>query len=88
MYDDVRNLKPRFVARSKNPEEVPTPTGPPTTGNQVLIPQSTDSSATTPELQDPLAVLTLSKLFKVSGYDPYNDSYTNVIETSPIDLNL
>lgn len=88
MYDDVRNLKPRFVARSRNPEEAPAESGPVSTGNQVLAPQAATSSASTPELRDPLAVLTLAKLFQVSGYDPYNDSYTNVIETSPLDLNL
>jgi tetratricopeptide (TPR) repeat protein len=91
MYDDVRNLKPRFVARTKPPEEaqpVPVQTTIPTTGNQVLMPNITKANAITPELNDPLRVLTLSKLFKIAGYDPYNDSYTNVIETSPTDLNL
>lgn len=88
MYDDVRNLKPRFVARSKTPEETPVQPGPPITGNQVLLPQAAGPSAVTPEYHDPLAVLTLSKLFQVSGYNPYSDSYTNVIEASPLDSNL
>jgi len=88
MYDDVRDLKPRFVARSRNPEEAPVESAPVSTGNQVLAPQAAGVSAVTPELRDPLAVLTLAKLFQVSGYDPYSDSYTNVIETSPLDLNL
>ena len=89
MYDDVRNLKPRFVARSKPPEEAVTQSGPITTsGNQVLVPIAAGPSASTPIQQDPLAVLTLSKLFQLSGYNPYTDSFTNVIETSPTELNL
>lgn len=89
MYDDVRNLKPRFVARSKPPEEASVQAGPiTTTGNQVLAPTAASPSASTPIQHDPLAVLTLSKLFQMSGYNPYTDSFTNVIETSPTELNL
>lgn len=86
MYDDVRNLKPRFVAKSKPPEENAS-TDASASGN-ASPPPAGGTSATTPLLHDPLAVLTLSKLFQISGYDPYNDSYTNVIESSPADLNL
>jgi len=66
MYDDIRNLKPRYVAKTKLPEETPTPTP--------------------GQAPDPTAIFTLSRLFLVSGYNPYNDSYTNLIEASPSDL--
>jgi tetratricopeptide (TPR) repeat protein len=82
MYDDVRNLKPRFIAKTKEPDEtdsLPVATAPPAPGAPV-------STAVTQ--QDPTIVLTLSKLFLVSGYNPYDDSYTSTIESSPIDLNL
>jgi tetratricopeptide (TPR) repeat protein len=62
MHDDVRNLKPRFVAQTK---------------------QDDDGAA-----GDPTAVFTLSKLFRVSGYNPYSDSYTNILSPSPSNLNL
>src|SRR5581483_1613897 len=89
MYDDVRNLKPRFIAKTKIPEDadpnavLTTPSGvsapPPPPGAPVTLPQAQ---------QDPSIVLTLNKLFLISGYNPYEDSYTNLIESSPTDLNL
>ncbi len=87
MYDDVRNSKPFFVAKTKPPEENTSPDTS-TLSNSAAPPPPASSSAVTPLLRDPLAVLTLSKLFQISGYDPYSDSYTNVIESSPTDLNL
>ncbi|HEY5038967.1 MAG TPA: hypothetical protein VIJ93_07860, partial [bacterium] len=75
MYDDVRNLKPRFTAKTyqqPDSEPVTVSTAPTSmtvsTGDQELIP-----------------ILTLSRLFQVAGYDPFNDSYANVIETAPVD---
>ena len=68
MYDDVRNLKPRFVAK---------------TWYQVPQPGAAPSAPAT--MTDPLEVYTLAKLFEVSGYNPWNDSYKNVIETTPVD---
>ncbi len=84
MYDDVRNLKPRFVARTKEPEE----------SEQVPVPANNGALTASPvpggpaAQIDPTAVLTLSKLFQVAGYNPFSDTYTNVIESSPTDLNL
>ncbi len=83
MYDDVRNLKPRFIAKTKMPDEadsLPVAAAPPAPGGP--------SAAATVAQQDPTIVLTLNKLFLVSGYNPYDDSYTSTIESSPSDLNL
>jgi hypothetical protein len=89
MYDDVRNLKPRFVARTKPPAE--TPSGPATLSPPVTTPPpAPGTAAVTPKSPeaDPNVVLTLSKLFDISGYNPYDDTFTNAIEKSPIDLSL
>jgi len=63
MHDDVRNLKPRFVASTK---KLPT-----------------DPEKAKAAKEDPTFELTLSKLFQIAGYDPYQDSFTNVIEAPP-----
>ncbi|HVZ80571.1 MAG TPA: hypothetical protein VHE12_07205 [bacterium] len=39
----------------------------------------------TPDLPPPF---TLHNLFAIAGYNPYNDSYTNLIESTPADLTL
>lgn len=84
MYDDVRNLRPRFVARTKLPDEGNSepPASPPVPG----VPSPVNTN-TTPII-DPYATLTLSKLFLLAGYNPYTDTYTNTIESSPVDLSL
>lgn len=64
MHDEIRNLKPRFVARTKPPPADPA------------------------ALQETTAQFTLARLFRVAGYDPFQDDYTNLIETSPADLAL
>jgi hypothetical protein len=33
-------------------------------------------------------LFTLNHLFIVAGYNPYDDSYTNTIESTPADLTL
>jgi hypothetical protein len=69
MHDDVRNQKPRFIAMTPLPEE--TATGAPAT-------PGADTS-------DLMPLFTLSHLFAVAGYNPYDDSYTNLIESTPAD---
>ncbi len=76
MYDDVRNEKPRFIAKTKSPDE---------TASQVL-PQTKTSNSTAS--QDPTAILTLAKLFQVAGYNPYDDSFTDLVNTGPADMGL
>jgi hypothetical protein len=73
MYDDVRNLKPRYIARTP---EIP-----------AALPSAAISANTAP-LEDELLPLTLGNVFKASGYNPYTDSYSSVVETSPTDLSL
>lgn len=72
MHDDVRNLKPRFIAST--PESEGTPSGATTVGTAA-------SSDAPPSL-------TLYRLFAVAGYNPFDDSYTNLIESTPSDLSL
>ncbi len=87
MYDDVRNLKPRFIAKTKVPEEAETSAPPaPAIPGATPVP-GVNATAILPQ-QDPTVVLTLAKLFSVAGYNPYEDSYTSTIETSPSDLSL
>jgi hypothetical protein len=89
MYDDVRNLKPRFIARTKQPDEAQAMDAPVTSGAPAApaLPGAAPVTAAAAQ-EDPTIVLTLTKLFQVSGYNPYDDSYTNLIESSPTDLNL
>lgn len=88
MHDDVRNLKPRYVATTRTLEQVKgesmadlmpvsLETGGPVTTSTVLTPPA-----------EPTVPLTLAKLFQVSGYFPWSDSYTNTIEASPLELSL
>ena len=86
MCDDVRNLKPRFIAKSKVPDESDAPAAPAAAPGAPPVP-GVNATAILPQ-QDPTAVLTLSKLFLVAGYNPYQDSYTSTIEASPTDLSL
>jgi tetratricopeptide (TPR) repeat protein len=78
MYDDVRNLKPRFIARTKPPED--TGVAP---GSMASAPPLPGSSTPAAAPADPFAVLTLYKLFQVTGYNPYTDSFTSLIESTP-----
>lgn len=85
MHDDVRNLKPRFVAVNKmislTPETVaPPPPAPNTAGGPITTAISTE--------EDPNKPLTLNNLLHVAGYYPWLDSYSNTIEAAPTDLNL
>jgi hypothetical protein len=77
MHADIRNEKVRYVACTKQFDEAAPGSGP--LPASILGPQAAE---------DPQFVLTLSSLLKASGYDPYTDSYTNVIESSPNDLAL
>ncbi len=77
MHDDIRNLKPRFIAMTKNladPDDAP----------QV----ASANGGTASDYQDPYYTLTLEKLFNATGYNPYEDSFKSVIESSPSDLTL
>ncbi len=87
MDDDVRNLKPRFIAMTKEADESEAPAAPSSAVQGAPPVPGVNATAILPQ-QDPTAVLTLSKLFLVSGYNPYDDSYTSTIESSPTDLNL
>ena len=75
MYDDVRNLKPRFVAKTKDADSADAPVIP---GSTVPPPPGTTAAP-----QDPATLLTLSRLFRVAGYDPYSDTFVNLIESDP-----
>ncbi len=79
MHDDIRNLRPRFVALTRNlsdPDDAP----PPATVSNGVTTVANDI--------DPYYTLTLRKLFQSSGYEPYTDSFTSVIESNPSDLTL
>ncbi len=83
MYDDIRNAKPRFIAKTKQM------LGNTYAGNTAGAPNSSTQKNMTPAAQqDPTAVLTLRKLLQVAGYNPWNDTYSSVIESSPSDLSL
>ncbi len=81
MHDDVRNLKPRFVATSKvinlGAVQAPLP----------AVPAGAVTTALSTE-EEPDKVLNLGNLLHFAGYFPWLDSYTNTIETAPTDLNL
>jgi tetratricopeptide (TPR) repeat protein len=83
-YDDVENLNPKYVAKTK--EFVPSETGIQPVYGQAgnglkppMLPQVNSPNTYT----DPTAVLTLANLFLVSGYNPYTDTYSNLTETQP-----
>ncbi len=86
-YDDVENLKPRYVAKTK--EFVPSETeiqpvyGQAATSNGLKPPMLAQVSNALNIYTDPTAVLTLTNLFRVSGYNPYTDTFSNLIETQP-----
>ncbi len=85
MHDDVRNLRPRFVAVNKIVKETAQAGAPP-------LPESNEASgaittAVSTE-EDPNKILTLYNLLHVAGYYPWLDSYSNTIEAAPTDLNL
>ena len=83
MHDDVRNLKPRFVAVNKVVKE---------TANLQALPTPNEASgAITTAIsteEDPNKILTLYNLLHVAGYYHWLDSYSNTIEAAPTDLNL
>lgn len=91
IYDDVENLKPKYVARTKQFDLTQTPPPPSalvtyngrgSTNN--LAPPMLASIVVAPKTyKDPTAVLTLANLFQVTGYNPYTDTYTNLLETNP-----
>jgi tetratricopeptide (TPR) repeat protein len=90
IYDDVENLKPKYIARTKQMDTSQAPPNPSdlvtfnTRGNSTLTPPMLANVVKTPKTyKDPTAVLTLANLFQVSGYNPYTDAYTNSIETNP-----
>lgn len=72
MHDDVRNQKPRFIAMTPSPDEV-----------AASVPVTNGMPA--PDIPP---LFTLNHLFIVAGYNPYDDSYTNTIESTPADLTL
>jgi hypothetical protein len=74
MYDDVRNSRPRYCARTRG-----TPPG----AAPVVV-----GGPETPPLEDEILPFTLANVFKASGYNPYLDSFSSVVESSPTDLNL
>ena len=87
MHDDVRNLKPRFVAVSKPPLEATPVAAPAVVPPAPLKLGAAVTTAPAPE-EDVTQTLTLGKLFQFAGYYPWLNSYTNTIESAPTDLNL
>ncbi len=82
MYDDIRNLKPRFIALTKNLEDEDTTTEAP------AVSSTGAAVASTSVYEDPNMVFTLSKLFQATGYNPFTDSSTNVVDSGLSDLSL
>ena len=92
VYDDVENLKSKFIARTKPFKGLTqdttaallplSPPGSKTSGTPKppMFKSVTKVSAT---YKDPTAVLTLANLFQVAGYNPYTDTFTNLIESIP-----
>jgi hypothetical protein len=66
MNADVRNSKVRFVAKTEY--------------QPVVV--MAGMAAPPPAKVDPSRIFTLARLFDVSGYNPWNDSYKNAIETT------
>ncbi len=94
MYDDVQNLKPKFIARTKqfvssSKDELSTSSilafnsrgSMPGTG--LKPPMLTEKPELPKTYKDPTLVLTLANLFQVTGYNPYTDTFTNLIESLP-----
>jgi len=75
MYDDVRNLKPRFTAKTFQQAD----------SEPVTVATASSTMTASGGDQEIIPILTLSRLFEVAGYDPFNDGYANVIEQAPID---
>jgi len=81
-YDDVENLRPKYVAKTKEPIN--------SSENQPLLPYTAEGSTNgqpppalaqvnnAPKIIDLTAVLTLANLFQVSGYNPYTDTITKL----------
>jgi tetratricopeptide (TPR) repeat protein len=95
VYDNVENLRSKFVARTKEFKEsaqtdqttssvVPfTSPGSPANNNMPKPPMVTSVTKVAQSYKDPTAVLTLSNLFLVAGYNPYTDTFTNLLESLP-----
>jgi len=66
MNADVRNSRIRFVAKT----------------DYQPVAVMAGMSAPPPAKIDPSRIFTLARLFEVSGYNPWNDSYKNAIETT------
>ncbi len=102
-YDDVRNLKQRYVARTKAPIEL---SNAPSAISGTILPTNASVVAGAPATidagppmsgspEDDLNALniltsrfTLARLFKLAGYDPYKDVFKNVVDAATTDLNL
>ncbi|HXL72170.1 MAG TPA: hypothetical protein VN963_00975, partial [bacterium] len=89
IYDDVENLKPKYVAKTKEFVSSSSDSQPVLQFNQAgtlngiqppMLAQVRNAPTT---YTDPTAVLTLANLFRVSAYNPYTDTFTNLIETQP-----
>jgi hypothetical protein len=99
-YDDVRNLKPRFTARTKQPIDesqtaatskgiIPIQPGAPSSVAPPPAPPLTgDVDENSQAMEQLTSVLTLSRLFQVAGYDPYKDSFTSLVDSANSDLSL
>ena len=102
-YDDVRNLKQRYVARTKAPIEA---NNAPSMISSSILPTSKSATEAAPAtidagppmtgspeddlkaLDDLTSHFTLARLFKLAGYDPRKDTFKNVVDQAQIDLNL
>lgn len=80
MYDDIRNLKPRYIALTKNLEDED--------ANTQTSSSSKGGVAQASYNQDPFYTFTLQKLFQVTGYNPFNDSFTSITDSGLNDLKL
>ncbi|HVM32211.1 MAG TPA: hypothetical protein VMU88_03690 [bacterium] len=93
MYSDVRNLKPQYTAKTFNLDSdnsdtalinnsTPAGSAPP----PPPLPGAPDAGATTPAAATAPAVtdtdLTLGRLFAISAYDPYSDTFGNPAEAA------
>jgi hypothetical protein len=84
-YDDVENLKPKYVAKTKETiDEAPAILPYTAEGQNGLQPPPLVQVNPAPKtVVDPTAVLTLANLFQVSGYDPYTDTTTKIDDSTP-----
>jgi tetratricopeptide (TPR) repeat protein len=98
IYDDVQNLKPKFVARTKefvsSKEDLSTASvlafnsRGSIPGSGLKPPMVTEKPELPKTYKDPTAVLTLANLFQVTGYNPYTDTFTNLIESLPAEPSM